>query len=323
MTHSRKHQKILVTGGAGFIGSHIVDKLMEEDFVVTVIDNLQTGSHANIDRHLGKKNFSFVKGDIRDINLVRKTLKDIDVVFHEAALASVTLSVKDPILTNQINVEGTLNLLKASCDLGVKRFVFASSAAVYGKNNSPQKKEDDSLNPPSPYGVSKLAAEKYVQVFQKLYGIETVCLRYFNVYGPRQRVDVHGSYGGVISIFINRILKNMPPTINGDGEQTRDFVYIDDVVEANILAMNSKNGVGEAFNIATGKNVSINQIAGTLKRLMNKERLENIHNEPRATDVKHGYASINKAEEILGYEPRFSIEDGLSQLVNWYTKRPS
>jgi UDP-glucose 4-epimerase len=320
MTHSRKNQKILVTGGAGFIGSHIVDKLMEEDFAVTVIDNLHTGSLANIDRHLDKKNFSFVKGDIRDINLVRKTLKDIDVVFHEAALASVTFSVKDPILTNQVNVEGTLNLLKASCDLGVKRFVFASSAAVYGKNNSPQKKEDDNLNPTSPYGVSKLAAEKYVQIFQQLYGIETVCLRYFNVYGPRQRVDIHGSYGGVISIFINRILENMPPIINGDGEQTRDFVYADDIVEANLLAMKSKNGKGEALNIATSKKTSINQIAKILKRLMNKEDLENTHVEPRPTDVKHGYASIRKAKEILGYEPRFSMEEGLARLVDWYTK---
>ena len=321
MVHSRKYQKIFVTGGAGFIGSHIVDRLTEEDFDVTVIDDLHTGSLTNVSRHRNRKNFHFVEGDIRDNNLVRKNLKDIDVVFHEAALASVTFSVKDPISTNQINVEGTLNLLKASCDLDVKRFIFASSAAVYGKTKSPRKNEDDNLNPTSPYGVSKLAAENYVQVFQRLYGLETVCLRYFNVYGPRQRVDVHGSYGGVISIFINRILKNMPPTINGDGEQTRDFVYIDDVVEANILAMNSQNGAGEVFNIATGKNVSINRVAEILKQIMKKEDLENIHTEPRPTDLKHGYASISKAEEILGYKPQFSIEEGLTQLVNWYTKK--
>jgi UDP-glucose 4-epimerase len=319
MTDSRKYQRILVTGGVGFIGSHIVDKLMEEDFAVTVIDNLRTGSLANINRQQNKKNLNFVEGDIRDINLVKKTLKDVEVVFHEAALANVTFSVKDPILTNQINVEGTLNLLKASCDLNVKRFIYASSAAVYGKTKSPQKKEDDNLNPTSPYGISKLAAEKYVQVFQKLYGIETVCLRYFNVYGPRQRVDVHGSYGGVISIFINRILKNMPPIINGDGEQTRDFVYIDDVIKANVLAMNSKKGVGEVFNIATGKNISINQVAEILKHKMKRENLKNIHTEPRPTDIKHGYANISKAKKILGYEPRFSIEEGLAKLVNWYT----
>jgi nucleoside-diphosphate-sugar epimerase len=321
MTRSTTSQKILVTGGAGFIGSHIVDRLIEDDFDVTVIDDLHTGSLANTSYHRGKKNFHFAEGDIRDINLVTKTLKDIDVVFHEAALASVTLSVKDPITTNQINVEGTLNLLKASCDLNVKHFIFASSAAVYGTTKSPQKKEDDSLNPTSPYGVSKLAAENYVRVFQRLYGLKTVCLRYFNVYGPRQRVDVHGSYGGVISIFINRILNDMSPIMHGDGEQTRDFVYINDVVEANMLAMNSENGAGEAFNIGTGKNISIKQVAEILKHIMNKENLEDIHTEPRTTDIKHGYADISKAKRILGYEPQFSIEEGLTELVNWYTKK--
>jgi nucleoside-diphosphate-sugar epimerase len=262
-----------------------------------------------------------VEGDIRDVNLIRKTLEGVDIVFHEAALASVTFSVKDPIATNQINVEGTLNLLNASCDLSVKRFIFASSAAVYGITKSPQKKEDDTLNPTSPYGVSKLAAENYVRVFQRLHGLKTVCLRYFNVYGSRQRVDVHGSYGGVISIFINRLLNNMPPIIHGDGEQTRDFVYIDDVVEANMLAMNSENGAGEVFNIGTGGKISINQVAEILKHVMNKEKLEDIHTEPRATDIKHGYADISKARNFLGYEPQFSIEEGLAKLVNWYTRK--
>jgi UDP-glucose 4-epimerase len=321
MAPSTKYQKILVTGGAGFIGSHIVDKLMENDFDVTVIDDLNTGSLANTSHHQGKKGFRFVEGDIRDINLIRKTLENIDVVFHEAALANVTLSVKDPVPTNQINVEGTLSLLKASCDLNVKRFIFASSAAVYGPTESPQKKENDCLNPTSPYGVSKLAAENYVRVFQKLYGLRTISLRYFNVYGPRQRVDVHGSYGGVISIFINRILSNMPPIIHGDGEQTRDFVYIDDVVEANMLAMNNENDAGEAFNIGTGKNTSINRVAEILKHVMNKEDLEDIHTESRPTDIKHGYADISKAKRILGYEPQFSMEEGLTELVSWYTKK--
>jgi nucleoside-diphosphate-sugar epimerase len=318
MMHSKVCQKILVTGGAGFIGSHIVDRLMKDDFDVTVIDDLGTGSLANVSYHQENKNFHFVEGDIRDINLIKKTLKDIDIVFHEAALANVALSVKDPIATNQVNVEGTLNLLNASCDLDVKRFIFASSAAVYGVTKSPRKKEDDSLNPTSPYGVSKLAAENYVRVFQKLHGLKTVSLRCFNVYGSRQRVDVHGSYGGVISIFINRILRNMPPIIHGDGEQTRDFVYVNDVVEANMLAMNGENAAGEAFNIGTGKNVSINHVAEILKHVLNRENLEDIHTEPRLTDIKHGYADISKARSILGYEPQFSIEEGLAKLVNWY-----
>jgi UDP-glucose 4-epimerase len=319
--HSETCQKILVTGGAGFIGSHIVDRLMEDDFDITVIDDLSTGSLANISPHREKKNFHLVEGDIRDVNLIRKTLEGVDIVFHEAALASVTFSVKDPIAANRINVEGTLNLLNASCDLSVKRFIFASSAAVYGITKSPQKREDDTLNPTSPYGVSKLAAENYVRVFQRLHGLKTLCLRYFNVYGPRQRVDVHGSYGGVISIFINRLLNNMPPIIHGDGEQTRDFVYIDDVVEANMLAMNSENGAGEVFNIGTGGKISINQVAEILKHVINKEKLEDIHTEPRATDIKHGYADISKARNFLGYEPQFSIEEGLAKLVNWYTRK--
>jgi UDP-glucose 4-epimerase len=318
MNHN--YERILVTGGAGFIGSHIVDRLMKEGFDITVIDNFNTGSPENISQHHQKKNFHLIEGDIRDINIVRKTLKDTDLVFHEAALASPTFSIKDPILTDQINVEGTLSLLKASCDLNVKRFIHASSAAVYGDTKSPEMKEDDLLRPMSPYGVSKLAAENYVRVFQKLYGLETVSLRYFNVYGPRQKVDVHGSYGGVISIFINRILKGLPPTIHGDGEQTRDFVYIDDVVEANILAMNHNSAAGESFNIATGKNTSINQIAQILKHLMNREDLENMHVEPRPADRKHGYADISKAKRILGYNPKFPIKEGLTELVNHYTE---
>lgn len=316
----RDCSRILVTGGAGFIGSHIVDRLLNEGFEVTVIDNLDTGRLENIAYHQGRKEFHFIKGDIRDFNLVKETLKDIDVVFHEAALASVTLSVENPILTNDINVTGTLNLLKASSDLHVKRFIYASSAAVYGDARSPIKREDMNPNPTSPYGVSKLAAENYVKLFHKLYGLETVSLRYFNVYGPRQRFDIQCAYGGAITIFTNRLLRNMPPIIYGDGEQTRDFVYIQDVIEANILALNNKNAVGEVFNIGTGKNISVNQVANTLKEIMNKEPLKTIHTDPRPTDIRHGYADISKAKKILGYNPKFSIKEGLTKLVKWYVK---
>jgi len=317
---AQDYTRVLVTGGAGFIGSHIVDELMEEGFDVTVIDNLDTGRPDNLAHHQNKKNFHFVKGDIRDFDPVKKTMKDINAVFHEAALASVTRSVKDPILTNDINVGGTLNLLKASSDLGVKRFVFASSAAIYGGTRSPLKKEDAILNPTSPYGVSKLAAEHYVHVFHTVYGLETVCLRYFNVYGPRQNVDIRGSYGGAISIFTNRILKGLPPTIYGDGEQTRDFVYVKDAVQANMLALKKKKAVGEAFNIATGKKISVNQVAEALKDIMNRKDLKTIYTDPRPTDIRHGYADIGKAKKILGYNPKFLIKEGLTELVNWYTK---
>jgi dTDP-glucose 4,6-dehydratase len=316
-----KYAKILVTGGAGFIGSHIVDELIEKSFDVTVIDNLDTGQLENIAHHKKSKDFHFIRGDIRNFDLLEETLKDIDAVFHEAALASVTLSVKNPILTNDTNVGGTLNLLKTCCELGVKRFVFASSAAIYGQGKSPLKKEDDALNPTSPYGVSKLAAEKYVRVFHSAYGLETVCLRYFNVFGPRQNVDIHGSYGGAISIFIKRILKGLPPKIYGDGEQTRDFVYVKDVVQANMLALSRKSAAGEVFNIATGKKTSINQVAKTLREIMNRKDLKNMHLDPRATDIRHGYADISKAQKTLGYTPKFSIKEGLTELVNWYTNK--
>jgi len=238
-------------------------------------------------------------------------------------LASVTRSVKDPILTNDINVVGTLNLLKASSDLGVKRFVFASSAAIYGDARSPLKKEDMVPNPRSPYGVSKLAAENYVRVFYKAYGLETVCLRFFNVYGPRQNVDIHGSYGGAISIFLNRMLKGLPPIIYGDGKQTRDFVYVKDVVEANMLALKKKNASGEVFNIATGKKISVKQVAETLKDIMNRKDMKTTYTDPRPTDIRHGYADISKATKILGYNPKFSFKEGLTELVSWYTQHNS
>lgn len=316
-----KHfSRVLVTGGAGFIGSHLVDRLLKEGFSVRVIDNLDTGSLKKIANNQEKKEFDFVKGDIRDLSLVAESMKNVDAVFHEAALASVTLSVKDPILTNDVNVTGTLNLLQASRDQGVKRFVFASSAAVYGDTHGAQKKEDMSTNPRSPYGISKLAAENYVKIFHSLYGLETVSLRYFNVYGPRQRFDPECAYGGVITIFTNKLLKNMPPIIFGDGEQTRDFVYVEDVVEANMLALNRKNAVGEAFNIGTGSSISVNQVAETLKEIMGKRELKNIHAPPRPADGRHGYADISKAKRLLGFHPKVGLKNGLTQLVDWCEK---
>jgi len=320
---SGNHSTVLVTGGAGFIGSHLVDRLLKEGFEVTVIDNLQSGNVENVAHHEGRKGFCFVKGDIRDVSLVDETVKDADVVFHEAAFVSAALSVENPLITNEINVTGTLNLLKASADLDVKRFVYASSAAVYGEASPPQKKETMAPQPTSPYGVSKLAAENYVQLFHQLYGIETVSLRYFNVYGPRQSFDVGSAYGGVITLFTNRLLENVPPIIYGDGEQTRDFVFVHDVVDANLLALNTRKAAGKVFNIGTGRQTSINQLAETLKNITNRKDLKSVYSDPRPGDPRHGYANIAKAKKVLGYEPRYSLQEGLGELIKWYLNKQS
>jgi nucleoside-diphosphate-sugar epimerase len=317
---NKDYSRILVTGGAGFIGSHQVDRLLSESFEVTVIDDLSTGQAGNIARHKDRKGFGFIRGDIRDFKLVKKITKDVDAVFHEAALTSVPLSVKNPVLTNDINVTGTLNLLKASSDLHVKRFIYASSCAIYGNTPPPQKNEDMAPNPTSPYGTSKLAAENYVKLFHELYGLETISLRYFNVYGPRQNFSINGNEGGVITIFLNKMLRNTPPVTYGDGEQTRDFVHVQDVVEANMLALNSKSAAGEAFNIATGAKVSVNQMTDTLKEILNRKNLETIHTPPRTGDIRHIYADISKAEKVLGFHPKNTLKEGLMTLVDWYTK---
>jgi nucleoside-diphosphate-sugar epimerase len=316
---SKRISKILVTGGAGFIGSHLVDRLLSEDYQVIVLDNLSCGDLKNIS-YPQNKNFRFLRGDIRNFGQVKAAVRDVDAVFHEAALVSVTQSVQDPILANSINVTGTLNVLKASADSGVKRLMFASSAAVYGESSTPEKIEDGVLSPLSPYGISKLAAENYTRSFYEVYGLETVSLRYFNVYGPRQSFDISNAYGGVITIFLNRLLRNMPPIIYGQGDQTRDFVYVEDIVEANMLALKTKNAAGDYFNIGSGGRVSVTHIAEALKRLLKKENIQNTYADARPGEVKHTYANIEKARRILGYCPRFSFDEGLAKLVGWYSK---
>jgi len=312
--------RILVTGGAGFIGSHLVDRLLDEGFKVWVVDNLYTGQMENLIQHRGKKGFRFVEGDIRNFELVKKMVRGVDAVFHEAALVSVTRSVENPLLSNETNVTGTLNLLKACVDARVKRFVYASSSSVYGETETLPKHEDLATMPLSPYAVSKLAAENYVRVFHDVYGLETVCLRYFNVYGPRQ---TYGPYSGVISIFINRLLEDQPPIIYGDGEQTRDFTNAQDVVEANMLALSAQNAVGEVFNIATGVTTSVNKLAEIIQEVMGKTNLASVYANPRPGDIRHSYADISKARKILGYNPRFQLEKGLAELVKWYAEHCS
>jgi len=310
--------EILVTGGAGFIGSHIVDRLLDEGFKVRVLDNLSTGEKKNLAQHQNKKSFQFIEGDIRNFDLVKKTVKGVDAVFHEAALVSVTRSVENPLLSNEINVTGTVNLLKACVDAHVKRFVYASSCAVYGDTETLPNHENLAPKPLSPYAVEKLAAENYAKVFHNVYGLETVSLRYFNVYGPRQK---YGPYSGVISIFINRLLENKPPIICGDGKQTRDFINVKDVVEANMLALSKREAVGEVFNISTGEATAINKLTETIQKIMEKTDLKPVHAEPRPGDIKHSYGDITKARRNLKYEPKVQLEKGLSELVKSYSKQ--
>jgi UDP-glucose 4-epimerase len=315
-----RFSKILVTGGAGFIGSHIVDRLLKEDFEVLILDDLSSGSLANIVHTQNNKNCKLVQGDIRDGALVKEVMMDVDAVFHEAALVSVPLSIQKPLLTNDVNVTGTLTLLKAASDAGVKRFVFASSAAVYGVNSAKRISEDARLNPTSPYGIAKLSGEKYLEIFNEFYGIETVSLRYFNVYGPRQGLNLQAQYGGVITIFLDRLLRDLPPIIHGDGEQTRDFVYVEDVAEANMCALNSEDAAGGVFNIGGGIRTSVNSLAESLKKLLNKQDTRNLQTEPRGGDLRHSCADIRKAASILRFTPRYSFEEGIQKLVDWYVK---
>ena len=309
---------ILVTGGAGFIGSHIVDRLLEEGIKVRVLDNLSTGEKSNLTQHQNKKSFQLIEGDIRNFELVKKAVKGVDAVIHEAALVSVTRSIENPLLSNEINVTGTLNLLKACVDAHVKRFVYASSCAVYGDTETLPNHENLTPNPLSPYAADKLAAEKYAKAFHAMYDIETVSLRYFNVYGPRQKL---GPYSGVISLFINSLLQNQPPIIYGDGEQTRDFVNVKDVVEANIQALSKRNVAGKTFNISTGEATTINKLAETIKQIMDKKTIKPVHIEPRLGDIRYSYGDITEARTNLEYKPKVKLEEGLRELVKWYSKQ--
>ena len=311
-----KFLKTLITGGAGFIGSHIVDKLLTYNYEVTVIDNLSSGLLKNIYHNQDNENFHFIKGDIRDVNLIKEVVKDQDVIFHQAAITNVSYSFKYPEITNDINIKGILNLLKSCLNSDVKRFIFASSASVYGKKEMLPKKEEMSMDPKSPYAISKAASENYTKLFYEIYGLESIILRYFNVYGPRARKNQ-----GVVSIFIDQLFRNQRPVIYGDGEQTRDFINIYDVADANFLALSSKNAVGETINIGTGVATSINQILNLLLETMNKKHIKPIYSDQRLGDVKHGYADIKKARAVLGFNPKIALKKGIIQLVKSYKNK--
>jgi nucleoside-diphosphate-sugar epimerase len=305
--------RYLVTGGAGFIGSHIAEELVAKGFFVRIVDNFLTGKEENIAPFLDA--IELVRGDIRDLELCREAVKDMDYVLHQAALPSVPRSVEDPSLTNAINIEGTLNILVASKDASVRKVVFASSSSVYGDDEHLPKKESLMGNPLSPYAVTKLAGEKYCQIFSEIYGLPTVCLRYFNVFGPRQ--DPFSQYAAVIPNFITRLLSDKAPIIHGDGDQSRDFTYIANVVEANFQAALASDVSGQVFNLGNGVRTTVNDLAKTLTELMNKD-IEPVHEEERPGDVKHSFADITKAEAALDYTPRVSLKDGLLRTIEWF-----
>lgn len=307
----------LVSGGAGFIGSNIVDHLVKLGDQVVVVDNLITGSKDNLVESMSK--IRFVEADLRRINVCRDVLKDVDYVIHQAALGSVPRSVEDPVTTLDNNIMSTANLLKASVEHRVKRFVFASSASVYGNSPEQPKHEGMKTAPANPYAVSKLACEELVRVFQEVYGLETVSLRYFNIFGPRQNPE--GGYAAVVPKFISRMLRNKHPTIFGDGEQTRDFTYVANAVYANMRACQiKKEYCGKAYNVGAQGVTSINELFVMIaKEIGIADSPEYVA--PRIGDIKHNRADISNSIRFLGYCPTISVEEGITRTVDWYRKR--
>lgn len=305
--------KYLVTGGAGFIGSHITEELVKRGEEVRVLDNFLTGKKENLTPFLA--DIDLIEGDIRDYSQCQKAVKGIDYVLHQAALPSVPRSVSDPITSNEINITGTLNMLFASKEEGIKSFVFASSSSVYGDDQRLPKKEGNDGSPLSPYALGKLTGEQYCRIFSQLYGFNTVSLRYFNIFGPRQ--DPFSQYAAAIPNFVTKILKNEKPIIYGDGEQSRDFIYVSNVVEANLLASQAQNVSGEVFNIACGSRTPVNILVDEIKTVLGKNIPSNF-TDPRPGDVRHSHADITKAKELLNYKPLITFKEGLEKTISWY-----
>jgi nucleoside-diphosphate-sugar epimerase len=306
-------RKALVTGGAGFIGSHLVDALIEQGAQVTVIDNLTTGKIENL-QDAGDR-VHFVEGDIRDRVLLPQVLDGVDVVFHQAAVVSVPLSVAQPLSSAAVNETGTLEVLEAARQAGCRRVVLASSSAVYGDDPELPKRETMPFSPLSPYAVQKMTGEYYAGLYTKLYDLETACLRYFNVFGPRQ--DPSSPYSGVISIFLDRAASGQAPVVYGDGEQTRDFVYVRDVVSANLRAATEDAAAGKAFNIGTGKTITINRLWQQVAELAGITRVPD-YQEARHGDILHSVAAIDAARRDLGFNPEIRFEEGLARTYDWY-----
>jgi len=301
----------LVTGGAGFIGSHLTEELVRRGHRVRVADSLITGHRRNLDHVPGVE---FVEGDLADADVAARAVQGIEYVLHQAAIPSVPRSVKDPVTSNRANVTAALNVLVAARDAGVKRMVYAGSSSAYGNTPTLPKREDMPTRPLSPYALQKLVCEQYCQMFTELYGFETVTTRYFNVFGPRQ--DPSSPYSGVISLFATALLEGRRPTIYGDGEQTRDFTYVANVVDGVLRAAEAPKAAGEMMNMATGGRISLNELLSTMNRLLGTD-LQAIYQETRAGDVKDSQADISKAEALLGYKPTVSLEEGLRRTLEW------
>src|SRR5574337_1887671 len=306
----------LITGGAGFIGANLAHALVGRGESVRILDDFSSGRMQNL---LGiEDRIEILRGDLRDPAIVARAVQDIEVILHQAALNSNPRSIKEPGPTNAVNVAGTLLLFEAARAAGVRRVVYASSSSVYGDTPGLPKTEEMPLSPKAPYGVSKLAAEYYCRVFTQVYGLETVCLRYFNVFGPRQHPD--SEYAAVIPRFLRRMLAGKPPVIFGDGEQSRDFTAVENVVAANLLAAETARGIGEVFNIACGRTSTLNQLTAWLNQLLGTD-LPPIYEPPRPADIRHSYASIRKAEAILGYRPVLEVQEGLRRTVEWFKRQ--
>jgi nucleoside-diphosphate-sugar epimerase len=302
----------LVTGGAGFIGSHLCDELVRRGQTVRVVDSLITGKRQNL-AHLPQ--VEFIEGDLASLEVAKRAVNGIDFVLHQAAIPSVPRSVDDPITSNRANIDASLNLLVAARDAGVRRVVYAGSSSAYGNSATLPKVETMATAPLSPYALQKLVAEQYGQMFTSLYGLETVTTRYFNVFGPRQ--DPSSPYSGVISLFITALCEGKRPTIYGDGEQTRDFTYVANVVDGVLRACQAPGASGEIINVATSGRISLNQLFRTIRDLVGGT-VEPVYQEPRAGDVRDSQADISKARSLLGYEPTVSFEQGLKATVEWY-----
>ena len=324
-------KKILVTGGAGFIGSNLCAHLLQQGYTVRCLDNFATGKWQNVIPLLQQyadgpqPAFQLQVGDIRNIDDCRQAVQDVDTVFHEAALGSVPRSIKDPITSNDVNVGGFLNMLVASRDAGVRRFIFAASSSTYGDSTALPKTEDKIGRPLSPYAITKYVDELYADVFARTYGIQYIGLRYFNVFGRRQ--DPHGAYAAVIPLFVKKLMNHESPVINGDGDYSRDFTYIDNVIQMNMLAMLTDNpqALNQIYNTAYGERTDLNTLVAYLKEFLGEydpaiREIQPVHGPNRAGDIPHSLASIDKARTLLGYEPRFNMREGLRIAVDWYWK---